>query len=99
MTLCEGLWIGVTDPGIALVYGIIMSFVLDWIPAFEYAAARVKRLVVMALALAIPLVASLLLVAFDCAALDRELIWQALYAGMAWFLGSQFAHLRDLPTK
>ncbi len=96
MTLCEALAGGLTNAGIALAFGILMSFILDWFPQFEYAAPRVKRAVVIVLALAIPLAAALLLVVLGCAPLDRELIWHAVYAGFAWFLGSQFAHMREL---
>ena len=99
MGLCEALASGMTNAGIALIFGIAMSFILDWFPQFENAPPRAKRLVVIALALAIPLASALLSVALGCAVLERELIWRALYAGFAWFLGSQFAHLRDLPTK
>lgn len=90
------LWLMTTE-GICAVIGVVLSFVLDWYPAFEDAHPRVKRLTVMGLCLVVPLACATLLWLGGYRELSWEnLYWPATRAGGLAFFSSQLAHVRDL---
>jgi len=88
-----------SGPGVAAVIGVALSFLVEYWRGYSALAAKAKRLVFLALCLAVPVVAALLRVAWGYAALSWEpLIWRAIQAGGAAFLTGQITHVRKLPS-
>jgi len=96
VTLVEALRYGATSAGVNAAVGVILSFLAEVWPAYHELAPRWKRLVMLALCLAVPLACTggLWLVAGEPITLDA--LWAALAAGAAAFSGSQVAHARLL---
>lgn len=84
-------------PGINAAIGFLMSFVVEWFPRWDDLAPRIKRLVMLAFCMALPLLATLLgtLTGY----LDSSFAltwWPALVSGLAAFASSTVAHARQL---
>lgn len=99
MTLEEALRYGATSAGVNAAVGVVLSFVAEVWPAYHQLTPRSKRLVMLALCLAVPLgsVAGLWLVSGE--PITLEVLWSALVAGAMAFSGSQVAHARMLPVE
>ena len=83
--------------------GIALFFILERVPImdewFVALAPRVKRVVVLLLALALPLIFTGLGVAFNYFVLTEDLIYTALKVGIEVFASSQIAHLTVVGRK
>jgi len=88
---------GLRGAGINAAVGVVLSFVAEWLPTWEQWDARVKRVVMLVLCLAVPLAATAGLAALGELNLsDVEVWWAALLAGATAFSANQIAHLRQL---
>ena len=86
-------------PGVNLIVGVLLSYAVEYWPAFGTWEPKWKRLVTLALSLAVPVVATAL------AVLSNEwgawgdwatTWWPALVAGGVAFGAATFAHIRKL---
>ena len=84
--------------GIMAAIGFVLSFVIEFWPQYDVLEAKVKRVVMLALCLAIPVVAKVVeLLFFGGAWGDFPLTWwPVLVAGFAAFSTSTVAHTRML---
>lgn len=84
--------------GIMAVVGFVLSFVVDYWPAFETLSAKAKRTVMLGLCLAIPVAAKAIeLLGYGGNWGDFALVWwPVLVAGFSAFTSSQVAHTRKL---
>lgn len=95
-------WCGFIDllrasEGVAAGLGIVLSFAAEWWPAFVDLSSQKKRVLVLLVCVAIPMLATVGGYFSRCIeALDRETVWQAVYIGGIVFGASQFAHARNL---
>lgn len=97
MTWCNFIELLRSSEGVAGALGVVLSFVLEWWPVFGELPARQKRVMVLAICVAIPMLATIGGYFSGCLpALDRDAIWMAVYIGGITFGASQFAHLREL---
>lgn len=85
--------------GINAIVGFILSFVVEYWPAYDNLPPRKKRLVVGAFCFVIPVAALLAKVALGYELIDRNTLWSVLVNGFAAFTGSQAAHLRSLKSE
>ena len=84
-------------PGIDAALGVLLSFVVEWLPNWDTIAPRVKRVIMLLICLAIPTIATIGLALLG--AVDPKLPdtwWLAVMSGAMAFGGSQVAHLRDM---
>lgn len=88
-------WAG-TGPGISLIIGVALSFVVEWFPGYAGLVPRVKRLGMLLVSFIIPVVALVLLVLLQEVVFSWNAVYLALAAGFAEFYGSQIAHARRL---
>ena len=82
---------------IPVVVGVFLSWILEYVPSFESLEPRYKRLVVLGLSLAVPLLAAglgILTVGWD-ASWDGT-FWPAIVAGALAFGSGTLAHTRKL---
>jgi hypothetical protein len=91
--------IAMRGPGINAAVGVALYFILDWYPAFELLAPRMKRLAVAGLCLVIPLAATLLSVfTLGLSIWDwANVWWPAIVAAAAAFTSSTIVQSKDLP--
>lgn len=84
--------------GVMAIIGFILSFVVEFWPAWATLEARLKRLGMLALCLLIPVAAKALELAFFGGAWgDFPLTWwPILVSGFTAFTSSQVAHTRNL---
>lgn len=94
MSLTEFLLWCRTPSGINATIGVVLSFVLEWWPAYTEQEPRVKRLVALALCCAVPLAAT---IASDD--WSQTGVWEALGAAFTAFTASQAVHTAFLPAK
>lgn len=87
--------------GIMAAIGFVLSFVVKWWPQYELLSAKSKRVVMLALCLAIPVAAKALeLAGYGGAWADFALTWwPVLVAGFSAFTSSQVAHTRKLDVQ
>lgn len=87
-----------SGPGVAAVVGVVLSFVVEYWPAYTGLPARQKRLVFIGLSLAVPVIAATLRGLWGYAEWGWEtLYWPAILSGGTAYLTGQVAHLRKLP--
>ena len=88
----------VQGPGISVVVGVLLSFVVEYWPAYEVLEAKWKRAVFAGLCLIIPLMGASLSCISSFAAWADFVghWWPALVAGAGAFFGGQMAHMRKL---
>lgn len=100
MTWCEFLAFMRTIEGVvAAVFGVGLSYLIEVWPAFRLFSESVKRYVVMAICVGVPLLALGLAWLTGCVTRPSgEDVWQAVLAGFLAFGASQFAHARQLET-
>jgi len=94
--MCKVLLDAVSQTGIAAVLGALLSWVVEWYPNWDNLAARVKRVVLLALCWLIGVVLVLVNWRLCDGPLSIEAFWNALAAGFAAFSSSQVAHIRKL---
>lgn len=87
-----------SGPGVAAVIGVALSFVVEYWTAYTQLQPKQKRLVFIALSLAVPVLAATLRGLWGYVAWSWEgLYWPAILAGGTAYLTGQVAHLRKLP--
>ncbi len=88
-----------TPSGIAIAVGVLLSWLIDYLPRYGYLSPKEKRLVYLGLCLLIPLLAATLrgLAGYASWTFD-PLYWQALTAGATAFGAGTLAHTAKLPT-
>ena len=88
----------VQGPGISVVVGVLLSFVVEYWPAYQELEGKYKRLVFMGLSFIVPLVGAVASAASGFAPWSDFAghWWPALVAGAAAFFGGQVAHVRKL---
>lgn len=98
MTLAEFLsWLS-TPSGIAIAVGLLLSWLIDYLPRYGYLSPKEKRLVYLGLCLLIPLLAATLRGLAGYAAWSFDpLYWQALTAGATAFGAGTLVHTAKLP--
>ena len=96
LQFCEFL----RGPGINTAIGVLLFFAVEWWPAFETLAPRMKRMAVLILCMVIPLLATLASVVSLGLPLGdwSGTWWPAIVAGAAAFSASTVAHTRKLPS-
>jgi len=83
---------------VEIVLGIVLSFMVDWVPGFTELSARAKRLYWLIVPIVFAVGAVLLLSVLGHASVTGENIFGAVAAGFAVFFGSQGGHTRNLST-
>jgi len=84
-------------PGINAAIGFILSFVVEWFPAWADLSPRAKRLAMLCFSLAIPVMAAVVSAALGYQDWSIEgTFWPAIVAGFASFSGATVAHVRKL---
>ena len=85
-------------PGISVVVGVLLSFVVEYWQGYQTLDAKWKRLVFAGLSFVVPLVGAVASSASGFAAWADWAghWWPALVAGAAAFFGGQVAHVRKL---
>ncbi|HUW95111.1 MAG TPA: hypothetical protein VMW58_04945 [Anaerolineae bacterium] len=97
-TLCEFLLLIGTAAFIQIAAGAFVSVLVEYWPAWSELPPKWKRPIMFGFCLVVP-VGSLLARAFLCGAgIDQDVIYLGMMAGLAAFAGSQFAHIRKLPS-
>ena len=98
MSLQEFLQWAATVDGVGGIVGFILSFFAEWIPGFEDLSPKGKRGATLAFSLIIPTIAiEAYYIIFQGSWPSGEVVFLALQAGFAFFYGSQFSHMRELP--
>lgn len=83
--------------GIGAAIGFLMTFVLEWMPNFEYLSAREKRAVFFALCMTLPLLAAGVGVALGYyEPIFETTFWPAVVAGFTAFTAGTLVHTRKL---
>jgi len=93
MSFCDFLsqaWVG---PSLAVLAGIVLSFVAEYIPAYEALPAKWKRLVFFGACAVVAIVAWLLAPLATCARPSWDVLVMAILAA---FGGGTVAHTRKL---
>lgn len=90
----------VRGPGVSVVVGVVLSFVVEYWPQYKHLEPRWKRLVFAGACFVVPLAGTALTCASGLGAWgDFEwLWWPAIWAGGAAFFAGQMTHLRKLPA-
>jgi hypothetical protein len=89
-----------SGPGLNIIIGAVLSFVVEYWPAFLRLDRKWRRLVFAGLCLIVPLAFALLRVLSGDAALSWDpLLWQAVLAGAASFGAGTLADTRSLRNK
>ena len=85
-------------PGISVIVGILLSFAVEYWPAYQAFEAKYKRLVFAGLSFVVPLLGAVASAASGFAVWGdfSGHWWPALVAGAAAFFGGQVAHVRKL---
>lgn len=97
MTFPEFLLYLMQHNGVQAVFGFLMSFVFEGWNWLDNLPSKAKRIVVLAIHLAIPLLAAVTSMAAKYQPWSFEAtVWPALTAGFLAFVGSQVAHIRKL---
>ena len=83
-------------PGISVVVGVVLSFVVEYWPAYEALEAKWKRLVFFGLCLFVPVLGGILSCVSNLAAWADFAghWWPVLVAGWGAFFSGSMAHLR-----
>jgi hypothetical protein len=99
MSWQEFLNYALTPAGIGAITGLVLSWIVEYWPAYGELEAKFKRLVFLALCFVVPLAATAGLVAsgFTGPWGDFQNVWwPALVAGFTAFTSGQVSHLRKL---
>ena len=94
------VWLtALSGPLVAAAVGFILSWVVEWFPAYEKLAPRVKRIVFLAVCLVVPIVAVTVrgLLGYASWTFD-PLYWHALWNGFIAYGVGNLAHIRKLPA-
>jgi len=86
-----------SGPLVSAVVAVLISFVVEYWPAYDGLAAKYKRLVYFGLCLAVPVAAAALRGALGYAAWSFDpLFWHAIWAGLSAGGIGTLAHTRKL---
>ena len=86
-----------SGPLVAAIVGVVLSWVVEFLPRYEELAPKVKRLVFAALCMAVPLLAAALRGALGYVEWSFDpLFWHAIWAGAAAIGMGNLAHTRKL---
>ena len=86
-----------SSEGVNAGIGVLLSFVVEYWPAYGALEPKVKRLLMLVFCLVIPLAAAGASVALGYQPLSWEgTFWPALVAGASAFAGATIAHMRKL---
>lgn len=99
MSWQEFLVYALTPAGIGVVVGFVLSWVVEYWPAYETWEPKYKRLVFLVLSFVVPLLGVTLSIATGAGGdwLDfQNTWWPALVAGFTAFTAGQTAHVRKL---
>lgn len=81
---------------VEVVLGVVLSFMVDWVPGFTELSARAKRLYWLIVPIVFAVGAVLLLSLLGHVPIVGDNIFAAVVAGLAVFFGSQGGHTREL---
>jgi len=83
--------------GLGAAVGVVLSYVVEWWKGYEFLSAQFKRVVFLAICLAIPLAAAGVgILSCGQPAGFMETWWPALVAGFVAFSAGTVAHTRKL---
>jgi len=83
--------------GINAAIGFLLSFIVEWFPAWKLLRPKTKRVIILVLSLIIPVGAALVSAGMGYQPWDfAETFWPALRAGFLAFWAAQMAHIREL---
>lgn len=86
-----------SGPLVAAIVGVLLSWVVEWVPKYEGFAPKAKRLVFSALCMAVPLLAAALRGALGYVEWSFDpLFWHAIWAGAAAGFAGNLVHTRKL---
>lgn len=86
-----------SGPFISAAVGVVLSFVIEWFPAYNALPSRAKRLLYFGLCLLIPVAAACLRAALDYVPWSFDpLVWNAIVAGVTAGGAGTLAHVRKL---
>jgi hypothetical protein len=94
------VWLqGASGPLVSAIVGVVLSFVIEWWPAYQTWPARWKRLTFFGLSLVTPVGAACLRAALGYAPWTFDpLVWHALWNGVLAGGAGTVAHARKLPA-
>ena len=86
-----------SGPGVNVIWGFILTVIVEWFPRWEELESRIKRAVFFVASMAVPVTASLISVAANYQDFGFDtVIWPALVAGFACFSAGTVSHIRKL---
>ena len=87
-----------SGPLVAAIVAVLLSWFVEWWPAYEGWAPRVKRVVFLGLCLIVPVLAATARGAFGYTPWSFDpLYWHAIWHGFAAYGAGNIAHIRKLP--
>jgi hypothetical protein len=90
---------GLSGQLVAVAVGLLLSVIVEWIPAYDGLAARYKRLIFFGLCLIVPVAAAFLRWALGYVSLTFDpLIWHAIWNGLGAAGVGTLVHTRKLPV-
>ncbi len=98
-TLCEALALLGTVALINMLVGAFVAALVEYWPAWEGLPPKWKRPIIFVFCLVVPLISLLARYALCGAVLNQDTAYVAFVAGLAAFTGSQFAHIKKLPSR
>ena len=88
----------VSGPLVSVVVGVVLSWLVEWWPAYSKWPSKKKRLIYLGLCLVVPVAAAALRVVLGYVIWSFDpLIWHALWSGAAAFAAGTAVHTRKLP--
>ena len=97
MSWSEFLAYLVSPNGIAAAVGVVLSFVVEYVPGYEPLAGKWKRIIFGGVCFAVPLLAAVLgIFTASWSASWAETFWPVVQAAAIAFAGGTFAHVRKL---
>lgn len=97
-TLCEFLVLLGTSAFVNLLVGAFVAVLLEYWPAWDGFAPKVKRPIVLGFCLVVPVVSLIGQNLLCGVGINPDAIYIAIVAGVMAFTGSQFAHTYKLPS-
>ena len=98
-TLSDFIALLTTPDGIAAALGVVLSWLVEYIPQWDDLAPRWKRLLVAGTALVIGVCAVVVQAQMSGTPIDADLLYRGVRAGALALATSQLAHARHLPAK
>ena len=89
-----------SGPAVAIIVGFLLSWVVEFFPAYENLAPKVKRLTFLGLCLVVPVLAATARAGMGYTPWSFDpLYWHALWYGFAAYGVGNVAHTRKLPSE